>query len=82
VLGLLLHWLFVTFIVPQRSPEQQRCAYGLAVYTFTNLLIGGTAIFSIKVAALLWLLVGFMSSVQRNAAPAFRPTLQRKTAPL
>jgi len=82
VLGLLLHWLFVTFIVPQRSPEQQRCAYGLAVYTFTNLLIGGTAIFSIKVAALLWLLVGFMSSVQRNATPAFRPTLQRKTAPL
>lgn len=66
VIGLILHWLYVSFIVPQQTPEQRRCAYGLAVYTFVNLLIGGTAIFSIKVAAMLWLLVGFMSAPQRN----------------
>lgn len=67
VLGLILHWLYVCFIVPQHTPEQRRCAYGLAVYTFMNLLIGGTAIFSIKVSAVLWLLVGFMSAPQRNS---------------
>lgn len=67
VVGLLLHWLFVSFIVPQHSVAQRRCAFGLAFFTFTNLVIGGTAIFSIKIAALLWLLVGFMSSPQRNA---------------
>lgn len=67
VVGLMLHWLFVSFVVPQDSAAQSRCAWGLAFFTFTNLLIGGTAVFSIKIAALLWLLVGFMSSPQRNA---------------
>lgn len=70
VLGLILHWLYVCFIVPQQTPEQRRCAYGLAVYTFMNLLIGGTAIFSIKVSAVLWLLVGFMSAPQRSCVPS------------
>lgn len=74
VIGLLLYWLFVSFIVPQTSVAQRRCAWGLAFFTFTNLVIGGTAIFTIKIAALLWLLVGFMSSPQRNAVVANAPS--------
>ncbi|MEY2925977.1 MAG: hypothetical protein RL367_454 [Pseudomonadota bacterium] len=58
--GLAGFWLYVTLIVPQDSAPQKRCAWALNVYIFCWLLIGGTAIFSIKIAALLWLLVGHM----------------------
>jgi len=66
VLGLFLLCFFITFIVPQNSPAQRRCGYALGLYFFLNLLVSGTAIFSIKVAAPLWLLVGMMSSPQRS----------------
>lgn len=58
LVGLILFWLYVSMIVPQRDAIQKRCAYALALYVFGNLLIGGTAIFAMKVAAPLWLLVG------------------------
>jgi hypothetical protein len=58
VLGLLVFWLYVGVIVPQHTTIQKRCAYALALYIFGNMLIGGTAIFAMKVAAPLWLLVG------------------------
>ncbi|MEG3166323.1 hypothetical protein U1701_17175 [Sphingomonas sp. PB2P19] len=58
LVGLILFWLYVSMIVPQRDAIQKRCAYSLALYVFGNLLIGGTAIFAMKVAAPLWLLVG------------------------
>jgi hypothetical protein len=66
VFGFIAYWLFVSFVMPQKTCAEKRCAYGLSVYIFVNLLIGGTAIFSIKVAAPLWLLIGYMSRKNRH----------------
>jgi hypothetical protein len=63
--GLMLICGYVAGILPQTTPEQRRCAYGLGLYFCANLLIGGTAIFSMKVAAPLWLLVGFLLASPR-----------------
>ncbi|MBB5277992.1 hypothetical protein HNR26_004086 [Rhizobium rosettiformans] len=60
VFGLLAFWLFVSFYPAGQGAAQKRCAFALAIFIFLNMMIGGTAIFSIKVAALLWLLVGRM----------------------
>jgi hypothetical protein len=62
IFGLLLYWLYVSLILFPRTPEQARCAYSLAAFIFINLLIGGTAMFSIKIAAPLWVLVGYMTT--------------------
>jgi hypothetical protein len=51
---------FTLFILKQISIESRLCALGLSIYIFVNLMIGGNAIYSIKTAALLWLLVGFI----------------------
>jgi len=64
VFGLITYWLFISFVVPQNTPERKRCANALALYIFMNLLVSGTAIFSMKTAAPLWLLVGVMSSAR------------------
>ncbi|MDI7860620.1 hypothetical protein MRS76_01510 [Rhizobiaceae bacterium n13] len=60
VFGLLAFWLFVTFYAAGDTGPQRRCAHSLSVFIFMNMMIGGTAIFSIKVAGLLWLLVGHL----------------------
>ena len=60
VFGLLAFWLFVSFYPAGQTAAQKRCAFALCIFVFLNMMIGGTAIFSIKVAALLWLLVGQM----------------------
>lgn len=62
VFGLVVFWAFVTFYPAGLTDDQKRCAYALAIFIFMNMMIGGNAIFSIKVGALLWLLVGFMKS--------------------
>lgn len=67
IVGLLLFWFYVGVIVPQRSTVQKRCAYALALYIFGNMLIGGTAIFAMKVAAPLWLLVGMTAKWSKPA---------------
>jgi hypothetical protein len=61
IIGFIAYWLFVCFIVPQNTPERRRCANALSLYIFMNLLVSGTAIFSMKTGAPLWLLVGLMS---------------------
>lgn len=61
IIGLIIYWLFVCLAIPQYSNAQRRCAYGLSTYIFTNLVISGTSIFSIKTAAPLWLLIGHMT---------------------
>ncbi len=60
VFGLVAFWLFVSFYPAGQTAAQKRCAFALGIFIFLNMMIGGTAIFSIKVAALLWLLVGQM----------------------
>jgi len=59
-LGLIAFWAFVSFFPAQRTADQRRAAWALAVYIFTNMLVGGTAIFSAKVAPPLWLLIGHL----------------------
>jgi hypothetical protein len=61
IFGMIAFWLFVSFVIPQDSPPQRRCANSLALYLFINLLVSGTATFSMKTGAPLWLLVGLMS---------------------
>jgi hypothetical protein len=61
IFGLLSFWFFVAHVVRQRDTAERRTANMLSIYVFANLLIGGTAIFSIKIAAPLWLLIGFVS---------------------
>ena len=58
--GLVAFWLMVSLILVTSGASQRRCALLIGLYIFCNLLIGATAVFTIKVASLLWLLVGFL----------------------
>lgn len=58
VVGAIALCCYFCFIVPQVDKTTRRLAWALSVYVFFNMMIGGTAIFSIKIAAPLWLLVG------------------------
>jgi hypothetical protein len=60
ILGLIVFWLFICLFPSGASAAQRRCAHSLSLFIFLNMMIGGTAIFSMKIAGLLWLLVGFM----------------------
>lgn len=67
LVGAVAIWLYVALAIPFRSPEQRRCAWSVSLFLFLNLLVAGNAVFSMKIAAPLWLLGGFMRS------PAFLP---------
>ncbi|CAN5254903.1 hypothetical protein BH10PSE12_BH10PSE12_05170 [soil metagenome] len=58
--GLLIFWTFVSCYVPQVTISQKRFGYALSLYVASSLLVAGTAVFSIKVAGLMWFLAGFM----------------------
>jgi putative polymerase len=60
IFGLVLFWLFVSFYPAGRTPNQKRLCHALSLFMFLNLMIGSTAIFSMKTAGILWLLVGFL----------------------
>jgi hypothetical protein len=60
ILSFLLLWLFVSCYPAYETMEQRRFSHVLCFFIFMNMMIGGTAIFSIKIAALLWLLAGHM----------------------
>jgi putative polymerase len=60
IFGLILFWLFVSFFPAGETPNQKRLAHSLSLFMFLNLMIGSTAIFSMKTAGLVWLLVGFL----------------------
>ncbi len=60
ILGLIVFWLFICLYPAGDSAAQRRCAHSLSLFIFLNMMIGGTAIFSMKIAGLLWLLVGYM----------------------
>lgn len=70
IVGTLCLWLYVALIVPFRSDEQRRCAWGLSAFFFINLLVAGNAVFAMKIAAPLWLLAGYMRSSHFHAAAA------------
>ncbi|RZK37388.1 MAG: hypothetical protein EOO61_09065 [Hymenobacter sp.] len=60
VFGLIVYWLYISFIIPQVDARSKRSAWGLGVYIGVWLLVGGTGTFSMKTAPLLWLVVGFV----------------------
>lgn len=69
ILGLLIVWAFVSLIAGNATKPQSRAGIYVSLYIFANLMVSGTSIFSMKVAALLWLLVGFL----RAQAPTENP---------
>ena len=74
IIGLIILWLFVGLIAAGRSDNLKRCSLFLNLYVFSNLSVSGTSTFSIKTAALIWLLVGFMRESEKpNATPAVEP---------
>jgi hypothetical protein len=62
LVGLAAVWLFCGRAIGDGSASRRRCAFSLNLFMFLNLMIGGTAVFSIKIASMLWVLVGYMSS--------------------
>jgi hypothetical protein len=68
--GLLMVWLIISLILALPGASQRRCALLMSLYMFVNLLIGGNAVFTIKVAGLLWLLVGFLHREGREPVVA------------
>jgi hypothetical protein len=59
IFGAIALWIFISFIVPPLDARNIRYNNSLAICIFFNLLIG-TAIFSIKVSAPLWIIAGFL----------------------
>jgi putative polymerase len=73
IFGLILFWLFVSFFPAGQTPNQKRLCHSLSLFMFLNLMIGSTAIFSMKTAGLVWLLVGFLKANEgsrQKTAPA------------
>lgn len=68
IFGLILFWLFVSFYPAGRTPNQKRLCHALSLFMFLNLMIGSTAIFSMKTAGILWLLVGFLKFNEGDTA--------------
>jgi hypothetical protein len=62
LLGMLVMWLLFSLASGGRNVDQRRCGLMLSLFVFINLLIAGNAVFTIKIAALIWLLVGFLRS--------------------
>ncbi|MDM9626889.1 hypothetical protein QTL95_13360 [Rhizobium sp. S152] len=71
IFGLILFWLFVSFYPAGRTPNQKRLCHAVSLFMFLNLMIGSTAIFSMKTAGLVWLLVGFLK-VNEGATAGIR----------
>ncbi|MGN6375862.1 MAG: hypothetical protein ACTHMG_09935, partial [Sphingomonas sp.] len=80
IIGSFVLWLYVALVVPFRCDEQRRCAWGLSLFFFMNLLVAGNAVFAMKIAAPLWMLAGHMRSSHFRAG-ASRPA-RRAVRPL
>ena len=83
VFGLVIFWLFVCLFPAGRTAEQRRFAHLLSIFLFVNMMIGGNAVFSIKVAALLWFLAGYLKFAPHGReSRAGTPALQAAAAPV
>jgi len=58
--------IFVIVSLPQRNIMAIQFSFLLSVYVFSSLLVAGNSMFSIKTAAILWMLVGFLTSLDKN----------------
>lgn len=91
IFGLLLFWAYVNAMPASRTDDQRRVRWAAGIYIWAWLLIGGTAIFSMKTSSLLWLTVGALaartaasrnSEQRRPALPSYRPGRPRLRAGL
>ena len=65
VFGALILAYLVLFSIRQSFSFSKRAAFGLTLYVFINMLIGGTAIYSMKVSSILWVLIGFVIAYEK-----------------
>lgn len=77
IYGLLFFWLLLATALPGNTAPRRRCLFGLNLYMCSNLMIGGTAVFSIKIAAPLWMLIGYMNLRTPATAAAQNRTERR-----
>jgi hypothetical protein len=68
IFGLLVLWLFFSLVATGNGAAQKRASMMTGLYLFCNLMVSGTSVFSIKTAALLWLLMGHLRAVERRGA--------------
>ncbi len=80
ILGMIVLWLFVSLAASQDKPKLLRCNLLLNIYIFSSLTVSGNSVFSIKTAALLWLLVGNLRGEALASAAAEGPDLERLEA--
>nr|WP_315427320.1 hypothetical protein [uncultured Albidiferax sp.] len=59
-LGFILYLIYTSIIVPDIDASTKRFAHGLSLFIALNLLIGA-GIFTIKIAAPLWFIAGYMA---------------------
>lgn len=60
IFGAIILWCFMACYVPQKTISQRRFGYAASLFCASSLLVAGQALFSIKIAALLWFLAGYM----------------------
>ena len=77
IFGILALWIFTSLVMAENKPRMLRCSLLLNLYIFCSLTVSGNSVFSMKTAALLWLLVGNVraepSAQEMEAAePAWR----------
>ncbi len=65
ILGASILCYLILFTLEQRYRFSKRLAYGVTLYIFVNMLIGGNTIYSMKVATLQWTLVGFVIAMEK-----------------
>ena len=65
IFGMLMLWLFTSFIIPQTSLAAKRFAHMTSAFLAINLMTGPT-ILSIKAAALLWFIGGYIYYVETS----------------
>lgn len=81
IVGLLLLWALVSLVLAVPGFPARRAAFVTSLYIFINLLVSGNAIFSIKTAALLWFLIGFLRNEAIVGSVAVEKTRQSRPAP-
>jgi hypothetical protein len=77
IAGMIVLWLFVSLVASQDEPKLFRCNLLLNLYIFSSLTVSGNSVFSIKTAALLWLLVGNLRGEALATEAAKGPDLER-----
>lgn len=65
--GALSFWWFLYKQLNRRSMDSKMFIFGVCLFLSLSLSIGGTAVFSIKVAFMYWLIIGYLSRQMKRA---------------